>query len=326
MTTWLTLEGFLVLAGAYLVVVGARIAANPAHPRRWGSALFWLLLGVGIMAGRQVPAEIIGYAVLVMTLLAATRQVAPPDFSAGDEEQLTARAEQLGQRLLAPVLLVPVVAIAGGFMLGRIEFAGVPVAAPGQASQISLALGGLLALALAFALTRARPVAAAEEGGRLLQLISWTLILPQMLAALGGIFAQAGVGDEIARIVAALLPVQHPVVAVVAYCAGITLFTVMMGNAFAAFPVMTLGIGLPFIVQAHGGNPALMGAIGMLCGYCGTLLTPMAANFNLVPVRLLELRGDTAVIRAQVPFALAIWIFNVVAMCLAVYRFPANVP
>lgn len=326
MTTWLTLEGFLVLAGAYLVVVGARIAAHAAHPRRWGSALFWLLLGVGIMAGRQVPAEIIGYAVLVMTLLAATRQVAPPDFSAGDEEQLTARAERLGQRLLAPVLLVPVVAIAGGFMLGRIEFAGVPVAVKGQASQISLALGGLLALALALALTRARPVVAAEEGGRLLQLISWTLILPQMLAALGGIFAQAGVGDEIARIVAALLPVQHPVVAVVAYCAGMTLFTVMMGNAFAAFPVMTLGIGLPFIVQAHGGNPALMGAIGMLCGYCGTLLTPMAANFNLVPVRLLELRRDTAVIRAQVPFALAIWIFNVVAMCLAVYRFPANVP
>jgi uncharacterized membrane protein len=190
-----------------------------------------------------------------------------------------------------------------------------------QASQVSLGLGAVLALGLAFSLTRARPVAAVDEGGRLLQLISWTLILPQMLAALGGIFAKAGVGEEVAKIVAVLLPVQHPLVAVVAYCAGMALFTIMMGNAFAAFPVMTIGVGIPFIVQAHDGNAALMGALGMLSGYCGTLLTPMAANFNIVPVRLLELKNDTAVIRAQAPFAAAIWFFNVVVMYLCVYRF-----
>jgi uncharacterized membrane protein len=110
-------------------------------------------------------------------------------------------------------------------------------------------------------------------------------------------------------------------VAVVAYCGGMVLFTVMMGNAFAAFPIMTLGVGLPFIVNAHGGNPAIMGALGMLSGYCGTLVTPMAANFNLVPVRLLELKDDFAVIKAQAPFAAAIWIFNVVVMAACVYRF-----
>jgi len=82
---------------------------------------------------------------------------------------------------------------------------------------------------------------------------------------------------------------------------------------------MTLGVGLPFIVKAHGGDPAVMGALGMLSGYCGTLVTPMAANFNLVPVKLLELRSDFAVIRAQVPFAVAIWIFNVAVMYLCVY-------
>jgi uncharacterized membrane protein len=99
------------------------------------------------------------------------------------------------------------------------------------------------------------------------------------------------------------------------------IFTVMMGNAFAAFPIMTLGVGLPFIVKANGGDAAVMGALGMLSGYCGTLVTPMAANFNVVPVRLLELRNDWAVIRAQVPFAVAIWVFNVVVMAACVYRF-----
>lgn len=321
MTAWLTLENFFVLAGAFVFVLGLRIAGDAAHAKRWGSAAFWLLLGACIVAGPRVPAEAIGYAVLVMTLLAATKQVAPPHFEHGDETRRERRAAELKGRLLWPVLLVPVVAVSGGFLLGKTAIGGALVALPAQASQVSLGLGALLALGVAFAVTRERPVAAVDEGGRLLQLISWTLILPQMLAALGGIFARAGVGDEVAKIVAALLPVQHPLVAVVAYCAGMALFTIMMGNAFAAFPVMTLGVGLPFIVQAHGGNAALMGALGMLSGYCGTLLTPMAANFNLVPVRLLELRDDLAVIRAQAPFAVAIWIFNVAVMYLCVYRF-----
>jgi uncharacterized membrane protein len=94
-----------------------------------------------------------------------------------------------------------------------------------------------------------------------------------------------------------------------------------MGNAFAAFPVITLGIGLPFIVQRHGGNPAIMAAIGMLSGYCGTLLTPMAANFNVVPAMLLELRDKNAVIKAQVPIALVILAANILLMYFCVYRF-----
>ena len=94
-----------------------------------------------------------------------------------------------------------------------------------------------------------------------------------------------------------------------------------MGNAFAAFPVITLGIGLPFIVQQHGGNPAIMAAIGMLCGYCGTLLTPMAANFNVVPTMLLELPDKHAVIKAQVPIALVILAANILLMYFCVYRF-----
>jgi uncharacterized membrane protein len=94
-----------------------------------------------------------------------------------------------------------------------------------------------------------------------------------------------------------------------------------MGNAFAAFAVITGGIGLPFIVRMHGGNPAIMAAIGMLCGYCGTLLTPMAANFNIVPAMLLELSDRHAVIKAQAPIAAAIFIANVLLMWFCVYRF-----
>ena len=43
-----------------------------------------------------------------------------------------------------------------------------------------------------------------------------------------------------------------------------------------------------------------MAAIGMLSGFCGTLMTPMAANFNIVPAALLELADRNAVIKAQI--------------------------
>ncbi len=101
----------------------------------------------------------------------------------------------------------------------------------------------------------------------------------------------------------------------------LALFTMCLGNAFAAFAVITGGIGLPFIVRLHGGNPAIMAAMGMLAGYCGTLVTPMAANYNLVPALLLELEDRHAVIRAQAPIAVAIFVANLALRYFWVYRF-----
>jgi uncharacterized membrane protein len=93
-----------------------------------------------------------------------------------------------------------------------------------------------------------------------------------------------------------------------------------MGNAFAAFPVMMAGIGLPLLIHQHGANPAILGSMGMLCGYCGTLLTPMAADFNLVPAALLELRSPYGVIRAQAVSALWILVATFMMMWLLVFR------
>ena len=93
-----------------------------------------------------------------------------------------------------------------------------------------------------------------------------------------------------------------------------------MGNAFAAFPVMTAGIGLPLIVHQFGGNVTVMAAVGMLSGFCGTLMTPMAANFNIVPAALLELPDEYAVIKAQIPTALLMLAANTAIMYLFVFR------
>ncbi|MFN0057001.1 MAG: DUF979 domain-containing protein [Planctomycetota bacterium] len=315
----LDLEYFFILAGSFLLALAARIAFDNSHSRRWGSAIFWALLGVVFVAGRWLDAEIVGWAVVAMALLAGTGLVAPPAVRSREAPRHPAGHRTLGNRLLWPLLIVPAIAIVGSEVLSMNAIVAAEFVTAKQASQVALGLGSLVGLLLALRLTRERPITAIDEGGRLLQNIGWALLLPQVLVALGGVLLKAGVGDEVAHYVAWLLPVENPLVAVVAYCGGMAIFTMIFGNAFAAFPVITLGIGLPFIVKAHGGDPAIMATLGMLSGYCGTLLTPMAANFNIVPVRLLELSDDYAVIKAQAPFAAAIWLFNVAVMYLFVY-------
>ena len=57
----------------------------------------------------------------------------------------------------------------------------------------------------------------------------------------------------------------------------------------------------------------------MLSGFCGTLVTPMAANFNVVPAALLELPDRNGVIRVQAPTALIFLLGNIVLMYLLAF-------
>ena len=91
------------------------------------------------------------------------------------------------------------------------------------------------------------------------------------------------------------------------------LFTAIMGNAFAAFAVITAGIGIPFVV-AQGGSPVVVAALGMTSGYCGTLLTPMAANFNTLPVALMEMKDQLGVIKQQFPIAISMLLIQIMLM------------
>ena len=176
----------------------------------------------------------------------------------------------------------------------------------------------LIALAVIMVWLRPPVLAPLQEGRRLIDAVGWAAILPQMLASLGAVFLAAGVGDQVGRLFAEYIPLDIATLAVIAYCIGMALFTILMGNAFAAFPVMTAAVGLPVVVHQFGGDPAIVCAIGMLAGFCGTLMTPMAANFNVVPANLLELPDRKAalngVIRAQIPTALPLLVANIVLM------------
>ena len=236
-----------------------------------------------------------------------------------DAVRRQASANRLRNRLFLPALAIPAITLAGTLLLPHVRVGAMPLVDPKQVTLISLAAGALIGLTLALRLLRSHIATAAVEGRRLVDAIGWAAVLPQMLAALGGIFAAAGVGKVVAGLVTGYIPMTLPLVVVIVYTTGMALFTVIMGNAFAAFPVMTAGIGLPLIVGKFGGDPVIMSALGMLSGFCGTLLTPMAANFNIVPAAVLELRDRNAVIKVQAPTAFLLLFANTVIMALFVF-------
>ena len=309
------------LAGLMFAAVAVLSALDASHPRRWGNAAFWGLVAASFLVGDRIGNLGNGVLVIALALVAGFGLLGRGAPATTTPAERTASALRLGERLFLPALIVPAMAILGALVLGKLAIAGQPLMDPKQATLISLALGALIAAAAAMAMLRPPPLAPLQEGRRLMDTVGWAALLPQALAALGAVFAAAGVGRVVGDLIGAVIPLDSRLAVVCAYTLGMAGFTAVMGNAFAAFPVMTAAIGLPLIVRKFGGDPAIMGAIGMLSGFCGTLTTPMAANFNIVPVALLELPDRWAVIRAQLPTALALLAANTALMYLLVFRF-----
>jgi uncharacterized membrane protein len=301
------------LAGVILAITAFMTATDRSNPRRWTTGLFWGLFALAFLIGDRLPPVWVGVGVIVMALIAGCGGVG---FGRHDNLPDKARRESAGRlknKLFVPALAIPLVTVIGAVLLKNIRFGDVFLLDPANSTFVSLGIGSLVALALACWLTRDTPVQAMRESRRLTEALGWALVLPQMLAMLGLVFNDAGVGKAVAHLATAYINLDFRLVAVMVYVLGMALFTIVMGNGFAAFPVMTGGIGVPVLVGMYGANPAVMAAIGMFSGYCGTLMTPMAANYNLIPAALLEL-DKYAVIKAQIPTALAMLVANMLLL------------
>lgn len=313
------IEQVYTLAGLMFAGFAVQHLKDRANPQRWKSALFWGCYATTFLAGSHLPAFANGMLVLVMVLLAGFGGLRPGTSVTTSEEQRSLGARKWGNRLFLPALIIPAVAVLGTLFLKGVTIGGRPVIDPAQVTLISLALGVIIALVAAFALLRPAIWTPIVEGRRLVDSVGWAAVLPQMLAALGALFALSGVGKVVAEIVTTYIPMTNGIEALVTYALGMVVFTMIMGNAFAAFPVMTAGIGLPVVVHHFHGDPIAMSAIGMLSGFCGTLLTPMAANYNIVPVALLELTDRWAVIRVQAATGVLILLCNIILMSFVVF-------
>ncbi len=316
----ITLQGIYWLAGAYLLAVAVLGLRDRHNPRRATTALFWALLGAMFLAADRLPAGVVGLVVVVLACLAGFGGLGRGRYDEPSVEARQAEAARLGNRLFWPALLIPGVCVLFAVVLKDVAFGVVRLLGAEQTTLVALGIACVVAAIAACRLTRQSPWRAVEQSRRLIDAVGWAALLPLLLATLGGVFAASGVGEAVAELVRMAIPVDNRFVVVLAYALGMALFTMVMGNAFAAFPVLTAGIGLPLLVQLHGADAAPLAAIGMLSGYCGTLLTPMAANFNLVPAALLELKDPNAVIRQQVATALPLLACNIVLMYVIVFR------
>ena len=315
----ITLEHIYWLTGLMMAGVSIVNWRDRSNRRRFNNTAFWGIYAITFLAGSRIPDLANGFLLIGMVLVASIRGLGQgvDQSSPVQREQSAAR---WGNKLFIPALAIPIVTVVGTLTLKRFTINGNPIVDVKQVTVISLAIATLVALAIGMMLLRPPLATPIKEARRLLDAVGWAAVLPQMLAALGALFALAGVGNVVSNLAQRWIPLDTPFVVVITYAVGMAVFTMIMGNAFAAFPVMTAGIGLPLIVQKFGGDPTIMSAIGMLSGFCGTLMTPMAANFNIVPTALLELPDENAVIKVQIPTALILLGANILLMNFLVFR------
>jgi len=316
----ISLDFFYVLVGLLFAATAVMNLRDRSNPRRFSTALFWGLYALVYLAGERLPPLVAGLLMVAMALIAGFKLVQPGRAQALPEDVRRASAARLGHRLLVPALAIPVVTMIGSTLLKDVRIDVRPLLDPKNLTLVSMGCGAIAAFALACRVTRSTPLQGVREARRLVDAMGWAVVLPHMLAVLGLLFAEAGVGKAVAHLVTAYLPMDSRLVACAAFCAGMALFTVVMGNGFAAFPVIAGGIGIPVLVGVYHANPAVMAAIGMFSAYCGTLMTPMAANFNVVPAALLELPDKNAVIKAQLPTALPLLGVNIVLLYYLMYQ------
>jgi len=314
----INLEYVYYIAGLFMGFIAFLSFRDTTNPKRFLTGTFWGLFAISFLFGKLIPPMIMGVLVIAMALIAGVGGVRMGKHEQASEEQQEASARKMGNKLFIPALLIPVVTIVCSLGLKNVQIGGLYLLDNKNVTLVSLGVACVVALIVALSITKSKPVQSVKESRRLIDAIGWASVLPQMLATLGGLFAAAGVGKVISELVSSAIPVDNKFLVVVAYVVGMALFTMVMGNAFAAFPVMTAGIGIPLILQMHGGDAAVMAAIAMYSGYCGTLLTPMAANFNIVPAALLDL-PKYDVIKAQVPTALILLTVNVFLMYFLVF-------
>ena len=316
----ITLEFVYVLMGVMMLGIAIVNVRDRSNRKRLNNAAFWGLYGVSFLVGSHLPDFVNGLIVISMVLVMAIGKLAPAPPEAATRAEREASAVKWGNRLFIPALAIPAVTLLGTLTLKSVHLGGAPLIDVKQVTLISLGLATVVALLVGIAMLKPPLGAPITEARRLMDSVSWAAVLPQMLAALGAMFALAGVGPIVAGLIQRWIPLDTAFAVVATYTIGMALFTSIMGNAFAAFPVMTAGIGLPLIVHKFGGDVIVMAAVGMLSGYSGTLMTPMAANFNIVPAALLELPDENAVIKVQIPTGLLLLVANTAIMYFCVFR------
>lgn len=297
------LEMLYIIIGLVAFYTGIKNLMDKENEKNIGSAIFWCALGLLFILGKWIAPLWTGILVIVMVLPAILKQVGTGIMDVPKLEEMEQNFHKIGMKIFIPALCIGVFALIFALWTDINSLVGIGV-------------GVLLAVLILMGYSRKnKPKVFMNDARRMLDIVGPLSMLPILLAALGAIFTAAGVGEVISSMVSNVIPEGNVTVGIIVYAVGMALFTMIMGNAFAAITVMTVGIGAPFVL-ALGADPVLIGSLALTCGFCGTLCTPMAANFNIVPVAILEMKDKNLVIKKQVLIALIMLVFQICYMIM----------
>ncbi|WP_150541041.1 DUF979 domain-containing protein [Clostridium perfringens] len=294
------LEIFYIIVGLLMLNTAIDTLKDQEHKTRIGTAIFWTILSIIFIAGGAIPPVVVGALLLVIGVLTASKQVNIGNLKMPNVDFAEMQAKKLKNKIFLPSIVIAV----GSLVIAQFT---------SLSGTVAIGIASVAAVITTFLVLKAKPKHLVEDSNRMVQSVGSTSILPQLLAALGTLFTAAGVGDVISSGISNFIPEGNILAGVIAYCVGMAVFTMIMGNAFAAFSVITVGIGLPFVF-AQGANVAIAGALALTAGYCGTLLTPMAANFNVMPAALLETKDKNVVMKCQCLFAIILLVIHIALM------------
>ena len=291
-----------VIIGLITIYAGIKNLLDKENPSRVGTAVFWCSFGIVCGFGTWLPAKVSGALVLIMCLPPIFKKVKIGKTDNPTKEHTEQQFKKIGMKIFVPAFSVAVCSLFFALFSN-------------MSSMVAITLGVVVAMILliAYDSKQNKPVVFLKDSERFLGITGPLSMLPQLLGCLGGVFTAAGVGDVVAQLVEKIVPKGNVNIGIIVYAIGMVLFTMIMGNAFAAITVMTVGIGAPFVL-AYGANPVVIGMLALTCGYCGTLLTPMAANFNILPVAILNMKDRWGAIKNQVLVAIFMLVFQICYM------------
>ncbi|MBM6947492.1 DUF979 domain-containing protein [Mordavella massiliensis] len=297
------LEVVWIVIGLITIFAGIKNLLDKENPSRIGTAVFWCSFGVACAFGTWLPSKVTGLLVIIMCIPPIFKRVKVGTVNAPTKEYSAGQFKKIGMKIFIPALTVAVCSLL--FAL----FTNIN-------SMVGIMTGVIISVIILMVYSSDnKPKVFLTDSERFLSMMGPLCMLPQLLGCLGGVFTAAGVGDVVAALVENVVPKGNVNVGIIIYAIGMALFTMVMGNAFAAITVMTVGIGAPFVL-AYGADPVTIGMLALTCGYCGTLCTPMAANFNIVPVAVLNMKDRWGVIKNQVIVAVIMLIVQICYMIM----------
>lgn len=297
------LEVLYLIIGLICIYTAIANLRDKGNQKRYGTFVFWCTLGLMFVLGPWIPSLYTGILMCVMVAVPILHRVSRSTQPDPSEEEAEKNYRKIGMKVFIPALSIGVFALAAALFTSISPLVGMGV-------------GVFAAVIILMIYSRDnKPKVFLQDCRRMMDIVGPLSMLPTLLAALGSVFTAAGVGDVIAQMVSNVIPSGNLVVGIIVYAVGMAIFTMIMGNAFAAITVMTVGIGAPFVLSL-GADPVVVGSLALTCGYCGTLCTPMAANFNMVPVAVLEMKDKNGVIKKQVLIGVIMLILQIIYMII----------